>query len=186
MNDRCSEAFAIECLVQQGWTLSPLLNVIALEPLFHRLRDEKASLALRGIPFASLLSANVSAYASDITVFVSRRLDIKIVKKAVAKNEQIAGPKINFGKREGLLLGDWKVVFPCQGLSTGVTDPSASSGVFRTRPITGPKLVGSTDQSRCPGGYLDLKAVFLKGQDAGVRRVHLLFEPLPLFLTSSA
>ena len=69
------------------------------------LRDGEASPAMRGIPFAGPLSAKVSTYADDIIVFVSRRLDIKAVKKALAMYERITGDKINFDKREGLLLG---------------------------------------------------------------------------------
>ena len=40
-------------------------------------------------------------------VFVSRRLDIKTMKKAVAEYERIAGTKVNFVKSEGLRLGEW-------------------------------------------------------------------------------
>ena len=61
--------------------------------------------ALRVIPLTGFLSAKVSAYADDITVFVSRRLDLKAVKKAVVRFEQIVGAKINFDKSEGLRLG---------------------------------------------------------------------------------
>ena len=38
---------------------------------------------------------------------MSRRLDIKAVKKAVGEYEQIAGAKVNFDKSEGLRLGAW-------------------------------------------------------------------------------
>ena len=54
------------------------------------------------------LRARVSAYADDVTGFVYCRLDIKSVKKAVIRNEQIAGAKINFDKSEGLWLGVWQ------------------------------------------------------------------------------
>ena len=53
------------------------------------------------------LSARVSAFADDITVFVSRRLDIEVV-KAVCEYERIAGAKFNFDKSEGLWLGAWR------------------------------------------------------------------------------
>ena len=41
-------------------------------------------------------------------MFVSRRLNIKAVKKAVGEYEWIAGAKINFDKSEGLQLGAWR------------------------------------------------------------------------------
>ena len=79
------------------------------------LRGEKVSLALHGIPFAGPLSAEVSAYADDISVFVFRYLDIRAVKKAVARYKQIAGAKINFDKNKGLQLGAWKGGIPLLG-----------------------------------------------------------------------
>ena len=76
-----------------------------MEPLLRRLSDEGTNPPLRGVPFAGPLTARVSAFADDITVFVSRRLDIKAVKKAVGEYERIAGAKVNFDKSEGLRLG---------------------------------------------------------------------------------
>ena len=108
VNGRRSRVFAIERSVRQGCPLSPLLYVLALEPLLRRLRDERTSPSLRGIPFVSSLAARVSAFADDITVFVSRRLDIKAVKEAVVEYERIAGAKVNFDKSEGLQLGAWR------------------------------------------------------------------------------
>ena len=112
MNGRRSWAFAIERSVQQGCPLSPLLYVLALEPLLRRLRDEGTSPVLRGVPFAGPLTARVSTFADDITVFVSRRLDIKAVKEAVVEYERIAGAKVNFSKSEGLRLGAWSNTLP--------------------------------------------------------------------------
>ena len=108
VNGRRSEAFAIERSVWQGCPLSPLLYFLALEPLLRRLRDGRTNPALRGILFTGPLSARVSAFAVDITVFVSRRLDIKAVKKAVVEYERIAGAKFNFDKSEALQLGAWR------------------------------------------------------------------------------
>ena len=73
--------------------------------LLHSLRDEGVNPALRSIPFVGSLMARFSAFANDITVFVSRCLDIKAVKKAVGEYEQIAGAKVNFDKSEGFQLG---------------------------------------------------------------------------------
>ena len=107
MNGRRSGAFAIERSVRQACPVSPLLYVLALEPLLRRLRDEGTSPALRGVPFAGRLTARVSAFADDITVFVTHRLDREAVKEAVVEYERIAGAKVNFDKSEGLRLGAW-------------------------------------------------------------------------------
>ena len=124
VNGRRSGVIAIERSVRQGCPLSPLLYVLALEALLRRLGDEGTSPALRGIPFVGRLAARVSAFADDVTVFISRRLDIEAVKEVVVEYERIAGAKVNFDKSEGLRLG--AILF--QGPSAGVTDPSASSG----------------------------------------------------------
>ena len=103
-----SGAFAIERSVQQGCPLSPLLYVLALEPLLRRFRDRGDRPALRGILLSGSVRAKIFAFADDITVFVSRRRDIVSVKEAVAKYEKVAGAKVNFDKSEGLRLGDWR------------------------------------------------------------------------------
>ena len=108
VNGRRSRAFAIERSVRQGCPLSPLLYVLTLEPLLRRLRDEGTSPVLRGVPFAGPLTARVSAFTDDITVFVSHRLDMKAVKKAVVEYERITGAKVNFDRSEGLWLGAWR------------------------------------------------------------------------------
>ena len=108
VNGRGSRVFAVELSVRQGCPLSPLLYVLVLEPLLSRLRDEGTSRSLCGVPFAGPLTARVSAFADDITVFVSYRLDIKAVKEAVVEYERIAGARINFDKSEGLRLGAWR------------------------------------------------------------------------------
>ena len=110
VNGRRSRVFAIERSVRQGCPLSPLLSVLALQPLLRRLTDEVTNPALRGIPFAGPLTARVSAFADDITVFISGRLDIKAVKKAVSEYERIAGAKVNFDKSERLRLGAWRAL----------------------------------------------------------------------------
>ena len=108
VNGRRSGVITIERSVRQGCPLSPLLYVLALEPLLRRLRDEGTSPALRGIPFVGRLAARVSAFADDVTVFVSRLRDIEAVKEAVVEYERIAGAKVNFDKSEGLRLGAWR------------------------------------------------------------------------------
>ena len=108
VNGRHLRAFAIEHLVWQSCPLSPLLYVQALEPLLRRLTDGGTNPALLGVPFAGLLTARVSAFSDDITVFVSRHLDIEAVKKVVGEYKQIAGANVSFDKSEGLQLGAWR------------------------------------------------------------------------------
>ena len=97
VNGKPSEAFMIECSV---WQRCPCLFSMSLLWSLCSLGD---------IPYTGPLSAKVATYAD---VFVSHRLDIKTVKKAVARYEQITGPKINFDKSEGLWLGAWRSGVP--------------------------------------------------------------------------
>ena len=102
VNKRCLRAFATERSVWQGFPLSPLLYVLALEHL------ERTHPALRGISLTSNVRTKISAFADDITVFVSRRLDIVAVKMAAERYEKVAGAKVNSDKSEGLWLGVWR------------------------------------------------------------------------------
>ena len=115
VNGKCSEAFAIERSVRQGCPLSPLLYVLALKPLLQRLRDVRDGPALRGILLSGSVRAKISAFADDITVFVSRRRDILAVKEVVASYKNVAGAKVNFDKSEGLWLGAWRGSVPLPG-----------------------------------------------------------------------
>ena len=172
VNGRRSGVFAVEPSVRLGCPLSPLLYVPALEPLLRGLRDWTTNPALRGVPFAGPLTARVSTFAEDITVFVSHRLDIKAVKKAISEYERIAGAKVNFDKSEGLRLGAWRGNNTLPGPFRWSDGPvRILGGVVRARPPTGAKLVGNT---------LAFKEVVLKGQGGGVRRVRLPFDPLPI------
>ena len=75
--------------------LSPLLYLLVLEPLLRRLKDEKTHPALRRITLTGSVRVKISAFADDITVFVSRLLDIVEVKMAVEKYEKVACAKVN-------------------------------------------------------------------------------------------
>ena len=115
-NGRRLGAFVIERSVRQSCPLSPLLYVLALEPLLRRLRDERTRPALRGISLTGSVRAKISAFSDDITVFVSRRLDKGAVKMAVERYENVVGAKVNFDKSEGLRLGAWRGRSPARAL----------------------------------------------------------------------
>ena len=166
VNRKRSEAFTINQPVRQGCPLSPLFYVLTLEPLLRKLTDGKASPALCGIPPADPLSTKVSAYADDITVFVSRRLDIMAVKKAVVRYKQIAGAKINFDKSKGLQLGAKK---------GGVSQPGSfrwSDGPIHIRGVwfgIGLQLERNWSEVDAQMGTSLRRQLSLKGMAGGVR-----------------
>ena len=108
VSGRCSRTFAIERSVWEDCPLSHLIYVLALEPLLRTVRDERACLALRGILLTGSVRAKISAFADDITVFVSSHLYIVAVKMVVARYKKVAGVKVNFDKSKGLRLGTRK------------------------------------------------------------------------------
>ena len=83
--------------------------------LLRTLRDERTRPALRGITLTGSVRAKISAFADDMTIFVSSRLDIIAVKKAAEKYEKVAGAKVNFDKSEGLWLSAWRGSVPLPG-----------------------------------------------------------------------
>ena len=113
INDRRSEEFVIGRSVRHSFSLSPFLFVLALVSLLCSLRDGAVNPALRGVPLAGCLRAKVSAYADDITVFVSRWSDIEAVKKAVERHEEVACANINFDKSDW--LSAWRGGVPLLG-----------------------------------------------------------------------
>ena len=95
-------------------------------------------------PFAGPLTARVSAFADDIAVFVSHRLNIEAGKKAVAEYERIAGAKVNFDKSEGLRLGAWAGSNTLPGPFSWSDGLVCVLGCGSARPPTRGILVGST------------------------------------------
>ena len=108
VNGKCSESFAISRSVRQGCPLSPLLYCLALEPLLRRLRDR----GRRGVLLPGGARALNSAYADDVSIFVSTHGDILAVLQALDEYERITGAKINRSKSKGLRLGAWRRLNP--------------------------------------------------------------------------
>ena len=104
VNGKCSESFPLSRSVRQGCPLSPLLYCLALEPLLRRLRDR----GRRGVTLPGGARALNSAYADDVSVFVSSSEDITAVQQALGEYERITGAKINCDKSAGLRLGAWR------------------------------------------------------------------------------
>ncbi|KAL2080679.1 hypothetical protein ACEWY4_024472 [Coilia grayii] len=92
--------------VRQGCPLSPLLYVLYIEPLVARLRGDPA---VRGVhlPGAGGLSAKVTAFADDLTLFLTTEGSFRAVVAILAAFGQAAGAKVNLAKSAVLCLGGW-------------------------------------------------------------------------------
>ena len=79
-----------------------MVQVITLDLLLQRLRDEWANPTLSRIMLSWSEQVKVSAYADDVTVAMSCHKDIKMVKQALAGYKKISGAKVNLKKSEKL------------------------------------------------------------------------------------
>lgn len=72
--------------------------------------DRACSSALCGITVPGVPRARVSAYADDVSAFVSSRSDIEVVLKALERYKLVIGDKINCDTSSVLRLSAWKRV----------------------------------------------------------------------------
>ena len=108
VNGKRSAPFPVSRSVRQGCPLSPLLFVLTLEPFLRRLRDQARRPALRGIALSGGGLARDSAYADDVTLYISSIEGMQAADSAIVEHNRITGSKINSDKSAGLLLGAWR------------------------------------------------------------------------------
>lgn len=91
--------------IRQGCPLSGMLYALAIEPLLSQLRQ-----GLSGLTLAEKKEnmISLSAYADDVTVFITGQTDIQILEQKLALYEQASSAKVNWSKCDGLILGEWK------------------------------------------------------------------------------
>lgn len=91
--------------IRQGCPLSGLLYSIAIEPLLHRLRSnlDKHSFQLPGTDNY----CSVTAYADDVTVFITSDSGFKILKDTYSLFSKSSAANLNTQKTQGLWVGSW-------------------------------------------------------------------------------
>jgi len=94
--DGISEPFRVERGVRQGDPLSPLLYIIAFEPLLRRIEKN-----IRGIPLDNFFF-KAAAYADDLSVGIGSSSDWEELQKIIKIYESASNAKIN--KRKTKLL----------------------------------------------------------------------------------
>jgi exonuclease III len=106
VNNYLSEPFDICSGVRQGCSLSPLLFVLAIEPLACALRQNPR---VKGFPVPGSLGrvAKVSLYMDDLTLFLTDNNSIKETLKTCERFTLATGAKINKTKTE-VLYSFWK------------------------------------------------------------------------------
>ena len=94
--------FSFEKGIRQGCPLSGLLYTIAIEPLLNNLRSN-TRFHLPSTEF----SCAVSAYADDVTIFVTSDSGFKEVEEAYSLFSRASAARLNTQKSQGLWAGSW-------------------------------------------------------------------------------
>jgi hypothetical protein len=128
--------FPIASGVAQGRPLSPLVYVLAAQPLEAHIRGLAARGELRGIPFPDgSVAPYTHQHADDLTVDVATLADARVIMQGPIRLFcEASGAEVHAGKAKGLHLG---VSAPFQGVEAG----------------TGILFVGSQDPSRHLGTW---------------------------------
>lgn len=92
--------------IRQGCPLSGQLYRLAIEPLLCRLRRDLSGLYFPDVNIMHGIS--ISAYVDDVTVFISNQNDVNILNETIGKYEKASSARVNWGKSEGLIIGQWK------------------------------------------------------------------------------
>ena len=126
---------------------------------------------MHSISFPGTLTTTVSAFADDITVFLSCLKNIAVVKAAVTEYKRIPGAKVNFEKSEGLWLGAWTGT---DTLPRPISILGVWSGLGLQLERNWSKVQAKVDTQL---GIRLQKEVVLKRQGGGMHLVHLLLAP---------
>ena len=97
--------FSFEKGIRQGCPLSGLLYSIAIEPLINILR-QKLSTSCFPLPGSNLPCA-VSAYADDVSVFVTSDRGFDAIEEAYNLFARSSAACLNTSKSQGLWAGSW-------------------------------------------------------------------------------
>src|ERR1043165_1187674 len=89
---KISAPFRVERGVRQGDPLSPLLYILAFDPLLQKLNRELLGIQLENSAFKA------AAYADDLTLGIGSRADWDIIKRNFALYEGASNAKINQNK----------------------------------------------------------------------------------------
>uniref|UniRef100_H3BW47 Reverse transcriptase domain-containing protein n=1 Tax=Tetraodon nigroviridis TaxID=99883 RepID=H3BW47_TETNG len=102
-----SRPIAVQRGIRQGCPISGQLYSLAIEPLLCRLRNRLSGLPLPGA--SDLVPPPiVSAYADDVSLFVTSQRDVDCLQDTLALYEKASSARVNWAKSEALLVGQWR------------------------------------------------------------------------------
>ena len=106
-NGHASESFLLERGVRQGYPLSGILFVIAIEVLAQKIRCSKMIKGIE-IEYNGSQEIKLSQYADDTTGLLSDSESVTQLFELLGLFERCSGLKINESKSELLWLGSWR------------------------------------------------------------------------------
>uniref|UniRef100_A0A3P9JW43 Reverse transcriptase domain-containing protein n=1 Tax=Oryzias latipes TaxID=8090 RepID=A0A3P9JW43_ORYLA len=108
-NNTFSPSFSLHCGTRQGCPLSPLLFLLAIEPLAIWLRSEAAFIGIKRLGTVH----KVSLYADDLLLYVSDPItSVPIILNILQEYSNISGYKLNYQKSEFLPINDLARMIP--------------------------------------------------------------------------
>lgn len=102
VNGQLSAPFPVERGIRQGCPLSPLLFVLAIDPLLRRVAN---SPGIRGFPLPGQAQVKVSAYADDVSLFLRDDSSFTAFSRLYSIYSELSGAQINRGKSKALRFG---------------------------------------------------------------------------------
>jgi hypothetical protein len=127
VNGFLTTAFSVTRSVRQGCSLSPLLFIIAIEPLLNLIRQ---SLIFKGIPIPGRVGEErVVCYADDTTALVQNEASVKEVLALFDKYSRASGAQLNISKSTALVINGkfYNALLPS---SLQITDTVKICGIF--------------------------------------------------------
>ena len=107
VNGHVSESFNVTRSVRQGCPLSPLLYVLALEPVLVKIRNDEI---IQGCPIPGNRTnpPKLTAFADDCKFAVKSDRSVSNIIKHFDDYKKFSGAKLNKGKTELMYLGRWR------------------------------------------------------------------------------
>ena len=107
VNGHVSESFNVTRSVRQGCPLSPLLYILALEPVLVKIRNDKD---IQGCPIPGKRTnpPKLTAFADDCKFAVKSDRSVSNIIKHFDNYKEFSGSKLNKGKTELMYLGRWR------------------------------------------------------------------------------
>lgn len=104
LNGQLTDSFYVTRGVRQGCPLSPMLFILALEPLLRKVLE---SPRIRGFPLPGQSSVKVSAYADDVSLFLRDGDSYLSFLRIFEEYGALSGGRLNHEKTKALAFGSF-------------------------------------------------------------------------------